>query len=108
MDDNKPDIKYQDHEKREIRLTDERLQHILEHAELVGQIERIAEVIASPELVVISAKDETVIVYHRLYEKTPVTRKYLHVVVKVLEEDAFILTAYFSNRKKKGIIKWQS
>jgi len=71
-----------DHEGREIRLTDERREHILEHLEMVDQFERIAETVNNPETVVATKVDDTVHVYHRYYETTPVTSKFLQVVVK--------------------------
>jgi len=71
-----------DHEGREIRLTDERREHILEHPEMVDQFEGIAETVNNPETVVATKVDDTVHVYHRYYETTPVTSKFLQVVVK--------------------------
>jgi hypothetical protein len=40
-------------------------------------------------------------------DTTPVTEKYLCVVVKVLAGDLFIITAYFTDTIKKGIILWK-
>ena len=73
---------------------------------MVGQFERIQETIQMPQLVVTTIADETVQVYHRYYEITPVTSKFLLVVVKVLKDDAFVLTAFFSKREKKGNVRW--
>ncbi len=95
-----------DHEGREIRLTAERREHILEHPEMAEQFERIQETIKSPETIITTTADDTVHVYHRYYETTPVTSKFLLVAVKVLEDDAFVLTAFFSRREKKGIVIW--
>ena len=98
---------FTDHKGRQIRLTNERWEHILSHSEMVNQQERIIETLTQPELIVATVKDESVHVYHRFYEQTPVTSKYLLVSVKILPEDAFILTAFFSNRVKKGNVLWQ-
>ena len=95
-----------DYRGRGVRLTDERWAHILDHPEMVDQRERLAGTLAQPHTVIASVKDEAVLTYHRLYESTPVTRKYLVVVVKLTEEDAFVLTAYFTSRLKKGRIVW--
>jgi hypothetical protein len=95
-----------DYEDRAIRLTDERWAHILDHPEMVEQRQRLAETLAEPDIVIATVADETVLAYHRLYERTPVTRKYLVVVVKMASDDAFILTAYFANRLKRGSIVW--
>ncbi len=91
---------------REIRLTDERLAHILEHPEMQGQEQRIAETLLTPYSVVLSHHDPAVHLYHRLFDETPISRKYLVVVVKHLERDAFVITAFFADREKKGVRLW--
>ncbi|MFZ4828484.1 MAG: hypothetical protein ACOYLB_14125 [Phototrophicaceae bacterium] len=73
---------------------------------MADQFERIQETIQMPQFVITTIADETVYVYHRYYETTPVTSKFLLVVVKVLKEDAFVLTAFFSKREKKGNVQW--
>jgi hypothetical protein len=97
-----------DYEGREIRLTSERRAHILEHPELADQFERIRETLESPVNVVATDADPSVIVYHRFYAVTPVTSKFLLVVVKRTANDAFVLTAFFSARQKKGLSLWQA
>ena len=95
-----------DHQGRAIRLTSERWSHILDHPEMIGQHERLIDTIANPEIVIATIKDETIHTYHRLYGQTPVTRKHLVVAVKILGDDAFVVTAFFSNRVKRGIQIW--
>lgn len=99
-------ILLKDYQGRTVRLTGERRAHVLEHPEMVNQIERIQETIKIPETVIATDADITVHIYHRYYETTPVTSKFLLVVVKVLPDDAFILTAFFSRREKKGTVIW--
>ena len=72
------------------------------------QFQRIAETINKPETVISTYADPTVHVYHRYYEITPVTSKFLQVAVKMLEDDAFVLTAFFSRREKKGTTIWKA
>ena len=96
-----------DHRDRRIRLTNERWSHILDHPEMPGQRERLIETLTDPDVVIATAKDEDVHVYHRLYDKTPVTRKYMVVVVKMLADDAFVLTAFFTSKRKRGKVIWQ-
>lgn len=96
-----------DYTGRAIRLTEERWAHILEHPEMAGQRERVVETLAAPDVIIATAKDESVHAYQRLYEETPVTRKYLLVAVKILEDDAFVLTAFFTSRQKRGTVIWQ-
>lgn len=97
-----------DHNGRAVRFTLERLGHVLEHPEMAGQLDRVTETLARPEQVVASIIDPSVHVYSRFYPTTPVTSKYMHVAIKVLPEDAFILTAYYSSREKRGEPIWKS
>jgi len=98
-----------DYNGRSIRLTKERRKHILEHAEMAGQFERIVETVKSPETIIATLVDETVHIYHRYYETTPVTSKFLLVAVKLIsKDDAFVLTAFFSRREKRGTLIWKA
>lgn len=91
-----------DYEGREIRLTEERLEHIERRPEMVSQVDRIEETLENPDEVRSSDQDETVHLYHRRYETTPVTDKILLVVVKVETESPFVITAFFTDRLKSG------
>jgi len=96
-----------DIEGREVRLTKERLEHILEHPEMAGMLDAIAETLGSPETVMKSLTDPDARLYYRYYDSTLVGGKYLCVVVKQhLEGDAFVLTAYLTDKVKRGEIKW--
>ena len=44
--------------------------------------------------------------YYRFYVGTRVGDKYMCVVVKIVADDAFVLTAYFTDRMKKGRQIW--
>jgi hypothetical protein len=95
-----------DFQGRAIRLTNERLGHILEHPEMQDQEERITETLLAPHTLIASHHDATVLLYHKLFDHTPVTRKYLVVAVKDLIEDAFVITAFFTDKEKKGMTIW--
>ena len=95
-----------DYEGREIRLTDERIAHILEHPEMVGLEDAIGETLARPQRVVPSLSDPQARLYYRWYVGTRVGDKYLCVVVKVVGDDAFVLTAYLTDTIKKGHQLW--
>ena len=95
-----------DYQGRPIRLTEERWAHILDHPEMINQRERLIETLTQPDLVIATVKDDKVHVYHRLYETTPVTHKFMVVAVKMEMDDAFVLTAYFTSRVKKGRTVW--
>lgn len=89
-----------------IRLTDERLAHILEHPEMVGMQSAIEQTLVHPERVVESIADPQAHLYYRYYVGTRVGDKYLCVVVKVGEADAFVLTAYLTDRIRHGVTLW--
>ncbi|MEK6690083.1 MAG: hypothetical protein AABY78_02130 [Nitrospirota bacterium] len=90
-----------------IRLTEERLAHIKEHPEMVIHTEKINETLSSPDIVVKSRTDEKVRLCSRYYENLSIGNKYLCIVVKYKEADAFIVTAYFTDSIKKGDVIWR-
>ena len=73
---------------------------------MFGQVDKIQEVLSEPDIIVRSRTDPDVELFYRHYGITPITEKYLCVVVKVLVEDAFIITAYFIDTTKKGEVLW--
>jgi len=95
-----------DHRGLPIRLTNERLAHILEHPEMAQFEEAITETLTTPEQVVRSLTDPRARLYYRYYAATPVSGKHLCVVVKNLDEDAFVVTAYLTDRVKRGVQLW--
>lgn len=98
----------EDFNKRSIRLTDERQQHLeLAHPEMKGQVRRIDQTLASPDKVVRSKTDSLVELFYKFYRSTPATEKYSCVVVKSLERDHFIVTAYFTDSVKRGEVLWE-
>lgn len=90
-----------------VRITDERMKHILRKSEMKRQKPRIRETLKMPDVIVESKYDKNVLLYHKHYKKTPVGEKYLLVAVKQLQEDAFVMTSFFTDKVKKGEIKWQ-
>lgn len=97
-----------DFEGRLIRLTEERWAHIREHPEMVGMKKTVAETLAAPQIVVRSPADPKAHLYHRYYVGTPVGGKFLCVVVKIQEDDAFVLTAYLTNKVRRGVVLWRA
>jgi len=55
-----------------IRLTDERLAHILEHPEMIGMEYAVEQTLSHPEQVVESLSDPTARLYYRFYFGTVV------------------------------------
>ena len=95
-----------DYQNRRVRLTEERLEHILRHPELSAMEGEIDITLKNPEEVRRSRTDETVFLSYRYYTETLIGDKWLCVVVKYLDNDAFVLTAYFTDKIKKGEQVW--
>jgi len=89
-----------------VRLTDERLAHILEHAEMKGMAAEIERVLREPQLVRRSRSDAAVRLFYEFYARTIVGGKWLCVVVKYMENDAFVVTAYLTDKPKAGEDLW--
>ncbi|MCZ7357296.1 MAG: PBECR2 nuclease fold domain-containing protein [Candidatus Methanoperedens sp.] len=92
---------------KSIRLTEKRLEHILKRPEMSRQLERIKETLANPDLIKESNQDSSVWLFYRFYNITPVTEKYLLVAVRLLDGNGFIITAFYTDRIKKGTTIWE-
>jgi hypothetical protein len=90
-----------------IQLTDERLNHIKEHPEMAIHTAKINEALSNPHIVIQSRSDEETRLYYRFYEGLSIGNKYLCIVVKFKEKDAFVITAYFTDSIKKGETIWR-
>lgn len=94
-----------DHERREVRLTEERLAHMMEHPEMRGMQTAVERTLREPEVVVRSPSDPDVHLYYRFVEGTCVGDMFLCAVVKVVE-DPFLITGYLTDKPKKGERIW--
>ena len=93
--------RYPDERGNEVRLTDERLRHILRsHPEMAFQLHRFAETLTSPDAVSPSRSNPTVQLYYRLYPDLRGSNRYICLVVKRERTYSFILTAYLDRRIK--------
>jgi len=93
---------------RQIRLTPERLTHIeSNHPEMHQQLPKIKEALKTPDVIIGPRFDSSLELFYRHYNTTPVTQKYICVVVKVSQDDLFVITAYFTDSIKKGEILWE-
>ena len=81
---------------------------VADQAELLRRVRagEIEETLRRPQHVVESMSDAQAQLYYRYYVGTRVGDKYLCVVVKVLADDAFVLTAYLTDTVKKGRLVW--
>jgi len=77
------------------------------HPEITGVMNRIRETLKSPDIAAEGATKDTKI-YYKFYQSTPVaSSKYLVVVIRVLNEEGFIITSYFTERVRRGKILWR-
>ena len=90
----------------QVRLTDERLAHILEHPEMKGMGAEIGRALRHPQLVRRSLSDAAVRLFYEFYAQTLVGGKWLCVVVKYAENDAFVVAAYLTDKPKAGEDLW--
>jgi hypothetical protein len=91
---------------RSVRLTDERVAHILQHEEMAGMEADIERVLQVPTEVRVSRSDNTVQLFYEFYAQTRVGGKWLCVVVKYPPDDAFVVTAYLTDQLKPGETIW--
>src|SRR3989344_1404744 len=87
---------------RKIRFTEERKFHILKRAEMKEQESKIIETIKEPDFIRHSISDKSVHLYYKFYPKTPVGDKYLLTAVKLFNGEGFIITAFFTDKIKRG------
>jgi len=97
---------YRDCFGKEVRLTDERKAHILEHPEMAGFVGEIGKVLSVPTLVRRSRTDPEARLFYEFYAQTVVGGKWLCVVVKYPKEDGFVVTAYLTDQPKSGEELW--
>ena len=89
--------RYTDELGNEVRLTDDRLRHILRgHPEMAVQLHRFAETLSGPDAVRLSRSSRTV----RLYPDLRGRNRYICLVVKRESSYSLILTAYLDRRIK--------
>jgi uncharacterized protein YuzE len=82
----------------QLRLTDERLAHILERPEMKQMGDELENVLRQPRLCRCSRSDDAARLFYQFYEGTMVGGKWLCVVVKYEENDAFVITAYLDRQ----------
>lgn len=82
-----------DYQNRQIRLTEERLQHILDHPEMVDMRFQLEIVLQNPEVVRQSRSDSKVYLYYRFKDNS---------------NDAFVITAYLTDKLKQGLELWRN
>jgi len=100
-------IELTDYQGRAVRLTAERWRHILDHPELSDMQAAIELAVREPQLVIRSRTNPSALLYYRHEPNTVIGGKWLCVVIKYTDADAFVLTAYLTDRPKKGDVVWR-
>ena len=92
---------------RQVRFTNERLDHILEsHEDMEPLIFAIRETLELSDAVIQSNTNRNAHLYYREYTETHAGDKYVCVVV-ILENDAFIASAYLREQVREGTVIWE-
>ncbi len=100
-------MKFTDMSGRKIELSGERWTHIIkEHSELKERKDKIKQVLVEPEVVKRSIYDQNVLLFYRYYEEI-YAGKYVCVVVRILDDEGFIITSYITDKIKRGEIEWK-
>jgi len=90
-----------------IELTEERWQHIVtEHPEVSEHKEKIPVVLADPDYVKRSQRDEHVILYYQYFTDI-LDSKYMLIVVKKDQARSFILTGYVIRSVMRRETLWE-
>ena len=71
--------------------------------DMAAEVERV---LLQPQLVRRSRSDAAVKLFYEFYAQTIVDGKWLCVVVKYVENDAFVVTAYLTDKPKAGEDLW--
>ena len=95
-----------DYRGQDVRLTDERLEHIVtQHPEVARLgVLAIEDALRHPDAVIVSPAALDDRLHYRRYLDPDLGDKFFCVVVKSV--DAFVVTAYVTARQKKGVRVW--
>ena len=83
---------------KKVRLTETQWAHIRrKHKELDRQVQQMILTIKEPSFIYHSLAEDNYY-YYKWFEQTPVTAKYLLLIAKHLNEEGFVITAFFVSR----------
>lgn len=89
---------------RLIRVTKRHWEHVeAKHESVSGLEERVKEALRNPIYVRLSKEDKDVYLYY-----APCGNYYICVVCRHLNGDGFIITAYLTDRVKKGVTVYEA
>ncbi len=78
-----------------VHLTDERYKHILKHPEMQNSFGIIENTIKNPDKMLQYSRDSAIRFYYTHHKNRKSNAKYLRVVVKYLNGEGFVVTAFF-------------
>ncbi len=92
---------------KKIALSVRGYEHISErHPEVSEEIEKMKKTLVNPQVIRKSMYDDKVWLLYRLFDKTPVSRKYLMFGVKLYNSEGTVITSYFTDKIKMGDEVW--
>jgi len=87
---------------KRVRLTEVQWAHIqYKHKELNAEIQKIELALKQPDIIYYS-KTDVLYYYYKHFDQTPVSNKYLLLVVKHLNGEGFVVTAFFCSKIRKA------
>ena len=96
-----------DYRGRDDRLPDERIRHFASRLARNEMYDLLEETVAEPDFIIQSRTDPKAVINYKFHRGTKGSDKYLCVVVKYEQDDAYVLTAYPSDEIKKGTLLWE-
>ncbi|MFQ5976405.1 MAG: hypothetical protein ACE5J5_08855 [Candidatus Hydrothermarchaeales archaeon] len=94
---------------KRIKLTEAQWAHIKSrHPELADHLENMKATLVDSDFVYHSPKEENH-QYHKKFKKTPVTEKFLLLIVKHLNKEGFVITGFFVSwiRRKDKVLVYE-
>ena len=88
-------LELKDRTGRTVYLTDERYGHIIKHPEMQNSIHIIERTIKNPNKISRYSLDPNIRYYYSYQKNRKSKARYLRVVVKYLNREGFIITAFF-------------
>src|SRR3989338_1756475 len=85
---------------RKIRLTKEQWAHIRKKHPEVENSNEVGETIINPDKITYPKFDEAIGCYYKYFKQRPSPDKFLLVLVKYLNGDGYVITAYYEDKKK--------
>ena len=83
---------------KEIRLTKEQWKHIRKKHPEVENTEEIEETLKRPDKITFPKIDDTIGFYYKYFKNRPSPQNYLLVLVKYLNGDGYVITAYYEDK----------